>query len=93
MVAARQISRFEFVIMLGDNIYGGVRPGLLRKSSSAVQAAAGRRCKVYASSATTTILTSALQALQHERGYLLHFKKGNVRFYVLDRQLHGRQAT
>jgi len=80
MVAARQNFPFEFVSCLATTLRGST-PRDLRKKSSAVQAAAGRRCKVYASLATHDNPNERFYKLfnMNEATYYT-FKKGNVRF-------------
>jgi predicted MPP superfamily phosphohydrolase len=86
MVAARQNFPFEFVIMLGDNIYGGSTPrDFEKKFEVPYKPLLDAGVKFYASLGNHDNPNERFYKLfnMNEATYYT-FKKGNVRFYVLD---------
>ena len=86
MLAARQAFPFDFVIMLGDNIYGGSSPRDFEKKFEAPYKpllAAG--VKFYAALGNHDNPNERFYKLFNMEGATYYtFKKGNVRFFVLD---------
>jgi len=86
MLAARQAFPFDFVIMLGDNIYGGSSPHDFEKKFEAPYKpllAAG--VKFYAALGNHDNPNERFYKLFNMEGATYYtFKKGNVRFFVLD---------
>jgi 3',5'-cyclic AMP phosphodiesterase CpdA len=86
MVAARQSFPFDFVIMLGDNIYGGSRPkDYEKKFEVPYKPLLDTGVKFYASLGNHDNPNERLYKLFNMNGANYYtFKKGNVRFFVLD---------
>jgi 3',5'-cyclic AMP phosphodiesterase CpdA len=86
MVAARQTFPFDFVIMLGDNIYGGSGPkDYEKKFEVPYKPLLGAGVKFYASLGNHDNPNERLYKLFNMNGANYYtFKKGNVRFFVLD---------
>ena len=88
---------FEFVVMMGDNLYGGdSAEGLREEVREPVQAAARRRREVLrVARQPRQPERAALQAVQHERRALLHVQARRSERPVLRarQQLHRRQAA
>ncbi len=86
MVGARQGFPFEFVIMLGDNLYGGSSPKDYEKKFEApYKPLLDAGVKFYASLGNHDNSNERFYKLfnMNEANYYT-FKKGNVRFFVLD---------
>ena len=86
MVEARQRFPFEFVIMLGDNIYGGSSPSdYQKKFEIPYKPLLDAGVKFYASLGNHDNANERFYKLFHMNGATYYtFKKGNVRFFVLD---------
>jgi 3',5'-cyclic AMP phosphodiesterase CpdA len=86
MVAARQTFPFDFVIMLGDNIYGGSGPkDYEKKFEVPYKTLLKTGVKFYASLGNHDNPNERLYKLFNMNGANYYtFKKGNVRFFVLD---------
>jgi len=86
MAMARQVFPFEFVIMLGDNIYGSERPqDFALKFEKPYQALLSAKVPFYASLGNHDDLTQRYYKpfnMNGERFYT--FKKGDARFFALD---------
>jgi predicted phosphodiesterase len=86
MVKARQVFPFEFVIMLGDNIYGSERPqDFARKFEKPYEALLKDKIPFYASLGNHDDPTQRYYKpfnMDGERFYT--FTKGDARFFVLD---------
>jgi predicted phosphodiesterase len=86
MVNARLIFPFEFVIMLGDNIYGSERPqDFVQKFEKPYQALLDQKVQFYAALGNHDDPTQRYYKpfnMNGERFYT--FKKGDARFFVLD---------
>jgi hypothetical protein len=86
MTKARQIFPFEFVIMLGDNIYGSERPqDFVRKFERPYEGLLSQKVLFYASLGNHDDPTQRYYKpfnMDGERFYT--FKKGDARFFVLD---------
>ena len=95
MVKSRAAFPFEFVIMLGDNIYTGSQPSDYEKGfDAAVQAAPGRRRALLRHAGQPRQdQRTVLQAVQHERCELLHLHEGPRAFLRARQQLHGPEAA
>jgi 3',5'-cyclic AMP phosphodiesterase CpdA len=86
MVVSRQTFPFDFVIMLGDNIYGGSTPrDFERKFEAPYKPLLDAGVKFYASLGNHDNPNERFYKLfnMNESNYYT-FKKGNVRFFVLD---------
>jgi 3',5'-cyclic AMP phosphodiesterase CpdA len=86
MAVSRQAFPFDFVIMLGDNIYGGSTPkDFERKFEVPYKALLDAGVKFYASLGNHDNPNERFYKLfnMNESNYYT-FKKGNVRFFVLD---------
>lgn len=86
MVAVRQEFPFEFVIMLGDNLYGGSSPkDYEKKFELPYKPLLDAGVKFYASLGNHDNPNERFYKLfnMNESNYYT-FKKGNVRFFVLD---------
>ena len=86
MVIARQTFPFDFVIMLGDNIYGGSSPkDYERKFEVPYKPLLDAGVKFYASLGNHDNPNERFYKLFNMSGANYYsFKKGNVRFFVLD---------
>lgn len=86
MVAARHTFPFDFVIMLGDNIYGGSGPkDYENKFEMPYKPLLDAGVKFYASLGNHDNPNERLYKLFNMNGANYYtFKKGNVRFFVLD---------
>lgn len=86
MATARQQFPFEFVIMLGDNLYGGSKPkDYERKFEAPYKALIDGGVKFYASLGNHDNPNERFYKLFNMNGQnYFTFKKGNVRFFVLD---------
>jgi predicted phosphodiesterase len=86
MVSARQTFPFEFVIMLGDNIYGGSSPkDFEKKFELPYKPLLEAGVKFYASLGNHDNPNERLYKLFNMNGANYYtFKKGNVHFFVLD---------
>ena len=86
MVAARQNFPFDFVIMLGDNIYGGSSPkDYERKFEVPYKPLLDAGVKFYASLGNHDNPNERFYKLFNMSGANYYsFKKGNVHFFVLD---------
>jgi predicted MPP superfamily phosphohydrolase len=86
MVDARQSFRFEFVIMLGDNIYGGNRPrDFETKFELPYKALLDSGVKFYASLGNHDGPAERSYKLFNMNGANYYaFTKGNARFFALD---------
>jgi len=86
MVSARQTFPFEFVIMLGDNIYGGSSPkDFEKKFELPYKPLLDAGVKFYASLGNHDNPNERLYKLFNMNGAnYYNFKKGNVHFFVLD---------
>jgi predicted phosphodiesterase len=86
MAKARQIFPFEFVIMLGDNLYGSERPqDFVQKFEKPYQALLDQKVQFYAALGNHDDPTQRYYKpfnMNGERFYT--FKKGDARFFVLD---------
>jgi 3',5'-cyclic AMP phosphodiesterase CpdA len=86
MVKARQVFPFEFVIMLGDNIYGSERPqDFAQKFEKPYEALLSAKVPFYAALGNHDDPTQRYYKpfnMNGERFYT--FTKGNARFFVLD---------
>ena len=86
MTAARQMFPFEFVIMLGDNIYGSERPqDFISKFEKPYKALLDAKVPFYAALGNHDDPTQRYYKpfnMGGERYYT--FAKGNARFFVLD---------
>jgi 3',5'-cyclic AMP phosphodiesterase CpdA len=86
MVIARQAFPFDFVIMLGDNIYGGSSPkDYETKFEAPYKPLLDAGVKFYASLGNHDNPNERFYRLFNMSGANYYsFKKGNVRFFVLD---------
>ena len=86
MVIARQAFPFDFVIMLGDNIYGGSSPkDYETKFEAPYKPLLDAGVKFYASLGNHDNPNERFYKLFNMSGANYYsFKKGNVRFFVLD---------
>jgi 3',5'-cyclic AMP phosphodiesterase CpdA len=86
MVLARQTFPFDFVIMLGDNIYGGSGPkDYEKKFEVPYKPLLDAGVKFYASLGNHDNPNERFYKLFNMNGANYYtFKKGNVRFFVLD---------
>jgi 3',5'-cyclic AMP phosphodiesterase CpdA len=86
MVSTRQSFPFDFVIMLGDNIYGGSTPKDYEKKFEApYKPLLDAGVKFYASLGNHDNPNERLYKLFNMDGQNYYtFKKGNVRFFALD---------
>ena len=95
MTKARQIFPFEFVIMLGDNIYGSERPqDFVEEVREAVRRLLTSEDSVLRVARQPRRPDAALlQAVQHERRALLHLQEGRRTLLRAGQQLHGPAAA
>lgn len=108
MAAIRQSFPFDFVIMLGDNIYGGKSPAdFQRKFEEPYKPLLDAGVKFYAALGNHDETTERLyKPFNMDGKRYFSFKKGNVEFFVLDsnymdrdqldwlqKQLSGSRAT
>src|SRR6202048_1199847 len=86
MISARQTFPFEFVIMLGDNLYGGSSPkDYEKKFELPYKPLLDTGIKFYASLGNHDNPNERFYKLFNMNGEnYLTFKKGNVHFFVLD---------
>ena len=86
MAAFQQKSQFTFVIMLGDNLYGGQRPqDFVRKFEAPYKALLDAKVDFFASLGNHDNPNQRFYEPFNMGGNRYHtFKKGNVRFFVLD---------
>ncbi len=86
MEAYRQVAGFTFVIMLGDNIYGGDSPrDFVRKFEQPYKALLDANVKFYASLGNHDNPDERLYKLFNMGGERYYsFKKNNVAFFALD---------
>ena len=86
MIAARQTFPFDFVIMLGDNIYGGSGPkDFQKKFELPYKPLLDAGVKFYASLGNHDSSKELSYAPFNMNGQSYYtFKKGNVRFFVLN---------
>jgi 3',5'-cyclic AMP phosphodiesterase CpdA len=86
MAKARQIFPFEFVIMLGDNIYGSERPqDFVQKFEKPYQALLEQKIPFYAALGNHDDPTQRYYKPFNMNGARFYtFKKGDARFFVLD---------
>jgi len=86
MLAARRTFPFDFVIMLGDNLYGGSGPkDYEKKFEVPYKSLLDSGVKFYASLGNHDNPNERLYKLFNMNGANYYtFKKGNVRFFVLD---------
>ncbi len=86
MMEAHATFPFDFVIMLGDNIYGGSTPkDFERKFSIPYKPLLDAGIKFYASLGNHDNSNESFYALFNMNGLAYYtFKKGNVRFFVLN---------
>jgi hypothetical protein len=86
MVAARQDFPFDFAIMLGDNIYGGSSPkDFEKKFETPYKPLLDRGVKFYAALGNHDNPNERFYKLFNMNSATYYsYKKGNVRFYVLD---------
>jgi predicted phosphodiesterase len=86
MIGARQTFPFDFVIMLGDNIYGGSSPkDFEKKFEVPYKPLLDAGVKFYASLGNHDNPNERFYKLFNMNGANYYtFKKGNVRFFVLD---------
>jgi 3',5'-cyclic AMP phosphodiesterase CpdA len=86
MLSVRQVFPFDFVIMLGDNIYGGSAPkDYEQKFERPYKALLDAGVKFYASLGNHDNPNERLYKLFNMNGANYYtFKKGNARFFVLD---------
>jgi 3',5'-cyclic AMP phosphodiesterase CpdA len=86
MLKARQTFPFEFVIMLGDNIYGGSSPSdFERKFATPYKPLMDGGVKFYASLGNHDDTNERFYKPFNMNGEAFYtFKKGNVRFFVLN---------
>jgi 3',5'-cyclic AMP phosphodiesterase CpdA len=86
MIVARQTFPFDFVIMLGDNIYGGSGPkDYEKKFEVPYKPLLDAGVKFYASLGNHDNPNERLYKLFNMNGANYYtYKKGNVRFFVLD---------
>jgi predicted phosphodiesterase len=96
MVSARQTFPFDFVIMLGDNIYGGSSPkDFEKKFELPYKSLLDAGVKFYASLGNHDNPNERFYKLFNMNGANYYvFKKGNVRFFVLDSNyMDSKQLT
>ena len=96
MVNIRNVFPFDFVIMLGDNIYGGSSvQGFRTQIRSALQAFARCRSKVLRLSWEITIIpmnaSISLSTWMAQSYYIL--QKGQCSLFRFRQQLHGSQTN
>lgn len=86
MISVRQIFPFDFVIMLGDNIYGGSGPkDFEKKFEEPYKPLLDTGVKFYASLGNHDNPNERLYKFFNMNGSSYYtFKKGNVRFFALD---------
>jgi predicted MPP superfamily phosphohydrolase len=86
MISVRQIFPFDFVIMLGDNIYGGSSPkDFEKKFEEPYKPLLDAGVKFYASLGNHDNPNERLYKFFNMNGSSYYtFKKGNVRFFALD---------
>ena len=96
MLSARQTFPFDFVIMLGDNIYGGHSPkDYESKFERPYKALLDAGVKFYASLGNHDNPNERLYKFFNMNGTNYYsFKKGNARFFVLDSDyMDGKQLA
>jgi hypothetical protein len=89
----RQLTKFEFAIMLGDNIYGSERPqDYRRKFEEPYKPLLDAGVKFYASLGNHDDQNQRFYKLFNMEGqrYYTH-DKGNIRFFVLDSNYFDRR--
>ena len=86
MVAYRQKFPFTFIIMMGDNLYGSERPqDFVKKFEAPYKALLDAKVAFYATLGNHDDPNQRFYALFNMAGKRYYsFKKGNVRFFVLD---------
>jgi predicted phosphodiesterase len=86
MTKAMQVFPFEFVIMLGDNIYGSERPqDFVRKFEKPYEGILSQKIPFYASLGNHDDPTQRFYKLFNMNGERFYtFKKGDARFFALD---------
>src|SRR6185436_8493128 len=86
MLEFRQKFPFDFVIMLGDNIYGGKSPGELRKKFEIpYKPLLGAGVQFYAALGNHDDTNERFYKFFNMNGQQYYsFKKGNAQFFVLD---------
>src|ERR1044071_5196425 len=86
MVQYRAIFPFEFVLMMGDNLYGGEAPqDFLKKFSEPYKALLDNKVKFYATLGNHDLpLQVNYENFNMNGKEYYHFKKGNVAFYSLN---------
>ncbi len=96
MISVRQIFPFDFVIMLGDNIYGGSGPkDFEKKFEEPYKPLLDAGVKFYASLGNHDNPNERLYKFFNMSGSSYYtFKKGNVRFFALDSNyMDAKQLT
>ena len=96
MISVRQIFPFDFVIMLGDNIYGGSGPkDFEKKFEEPYKPLLDAGVKFYASLGNHDNPNERLYKFFNMNGSSYYtFKKGNVRFFALDSNyMDAKQLT
>jgi 3',5'-cyclic AMP phosphodiesterase CpdA len=96
MISVRQIFPFNFVIMLGDNIYGGSGPkDFEKKFEEPYKPLLDESVKFYASLGNHDNPNERLYKFFNMNGFSYYtFKKGNVRFFALDSNyMDAKQLT
>ena len=96
MISVRQTFPFDFVIMLGDNIYGGSGPkDFEKKFEEPYKPLLDAGVKFYASLGNHDNPSERLYKLFNMNGSSYYtFKKGNVRFFALDSNyMDAKQLT
>lgn len=86
MTQFHQIFPFNFVIMLGDNIYGGKRPAdMLKKFETPYKPLLDAGVEFYAALGNHDDKNEVFYKLFNMNGQRYYtFRKGNVRFFVID---------
>ena len=86
MTKTRTVFPFEFVIMLGDNIYGSERPqDFIQKFEKPYQGLLAEKIPFYAALGNHDDPTQRYYKLFNMNGERFYtFKKGDARFFVLD---------
>ena len=86
LTKALQIFPFEFVIMLGDNIYGSERPqDFVKKFEQPYEGVLSQKIPFYASLGNHDDPTQRFYKLFNMNGERFYtFKKGDARFFALD---------
>ena len=94
MIKYRALFPFEFVLMMGDNMYGGEAPkDFEKKFSEPYKALLDNKVKFYATLGNhdQPMQTNYENFNMNGKEYY-RFKKGNIAFYSLEQQLHGQEA-